>query len=79
MDAGVVVNRMMNEPGDVGFDAARKEFVNLVEAGILDPTKVVRVALENAVSVSSVLLLTEATMTEIEPPKTETGMPAPEM
>jgi len=37
------------------------------------------VALENAVSVSSVLLLTEATMTEIEPPKTETGMPAPEM
>jgi len=79
VDAGVVVNRMMNEPGDVGFDAARKEFVNLVEAGILDPTKVVRVALENAVSVSSVLLLTEATMTEIEPPKTETGMPAPEM
>ena len=79
VDAGVVVNRMITEPGDVGFDAARKEFVNLVEAGILDPTKVVRVALENAVSVSSVLLLTEATMTEIEPPKTETGMPAPEM
>jgi len=79
VDAGVVVNRMMNEPGDVGFDAARKEFVNLVEAGILDPTKVVRVALENAVSVSSVLLLTEATMTEIELPKKEAGMPAPEM
>ena len=44
---------------------ARKEYVDLVEAGIIDPTKVVRVALENAVSVASVLLLTEATMTEI--------------
>jgi chaperonin GroEL len=46
-------------------DAARKEYVDLVEAGIIDPTKVVRIALENAVSVASVLLLTEATMTEI--------------
>jgi chaperonin GroEL len=40
-------------------------YVDLVEAGIIDPTKVVRVALENAVSVASVLLLTEATLTEI--------------
>ncbi len=49
-----------------GFDASAKRFVDLVEAGIIDPAKVVRVALENAVSVASVLLLTEATMTEIE-------------
>jgi chaperonin GroEL (HSP60 family) len=48
-----------------GFDAARGVYVDLVEAGIIDPTKVVRVALENAVSVASVLLLTEATLTEI--------------
>ena len=48
----------------MGFDAARKEYVDLVEAGIIDPTKVVRVALENAVSVASLLLLTEATLTE---------------
>jgi chaperonin GroEL len=48
----------------VGFDAARKEYVDLFEAGIVDPTKVIRVALENAVSVASVLLLTEATLTE---------------
>ena len=41
------------------------ESVDLVEAGIIDPTKVVRIALENAVSVASVLLLTEATMTEV--------------
>ena len=44
---------------------ARNEYVDLIEAGIVDPTKVVRIALENAVSVASVLLLTEATMTEI--------------
>jgi chaperonin GroEL len=43
-----------------------------VEAGIIDPTKVVRLALENAVSVAGVLLLTEATMTEVPEPKTDT-------
>ena len=54
-----------------GFDAARNTYVDLVEAGIIDPTKVVRVALENAVSVASVLLLTEATMTELPERKKE--------
>ena len=67
-DAGVVVARMLEGDGVIGFDAARNEYVNLVESGIVDPTKVVRIALENAVSVASVLLLTEATMTEIEAP-----------
>ena len=47
------------------FDAAANRYVDLYEAGIIDPTKVVRVALENAVSVASVLLLTEAVMTEL--------------
>ena len=61
VDGGVVVARMLNGKGNEGFDAARKEYVELTEAGIIDPTKVVRVALENAVSVASVLLLTEAT------------------
>jgi chaperonin GroEL len=65
VDGGVVVARMMNGQANYGFDAARKEYVDLVEAGIIDPAKVVRVALENAVSVAGVLLLTEATMTEI--------------
>jgi chaperonin GroEL len=64
-DGGVVAARMLEGKGNYGFDAGRKEFVDLVEAGIIDPTKVVRIALENAVSVASVLLLTEATMTEI--------------
>jgi chaperonin GroEL len=64
-DGGVVVERMRGGEGNVGFDAARKAYVDLIDAGIIDPTKVVRVALENAVSVASVLLLTEATMTEL--------------
>jgi chaperonin GroEL len=64
VDGGVVVNRMREGAGNVGFDAARKEYVDLVEAGIVDPTKVVRVALENAVSAAGTLLLSEATLTD---------------
>jgi chaperonin GroEL len=68
-DDGVVVERMQAGTGQMGFDAARGEYCDLVEAGIIDPTKVVRVALENAVSVAGVLLLSEATMTDLpEPP-----------
>jgi chaperonin GroEL len=72
VDGGVVISKMLESTGNVGFDAARKEYIDLVEAGIVDPTKVVRVALENAVSVASVLLLTEATMTEIPEPEPRT-------
>jgi chaperonin GroEL len=67
----VVVARMLDGKGNYGFDAARKQYVDVVEAGIIDPTKVVRIALENAVSVASVLLLTEATMTELPEPDKE--------
>ncbi len=65
VDGGVVVDRLLAGGQSVGFDAARGVYVDLFEAGIIDPTKVVRVALENAVSVAGLLLLTEATMTEI--------------
>ncbi len=69
-DNGVVVDKMRASTGNTGFDAARGVYCDLVEAGIIDPTKVVRLALENAVSVAGVLLLSEATLTEIpEPPK----------
>jgi len=78
VDGGVVVARMLDGQGNYGFDAARNEYVDLVEAGIIDPTKVVRIALENAVSVASVLLLTEATMTEIPEVKKERSL-EPEM
>jgi chaperonin GroEL len=64
-DAGVVVKEMRAGTGAFGFDAAKGQYVDLIEAGIIDPTKVVRLALENAVSVASVLLLTEATLTEV--------------
>lgn len=70
-DGGVVVGQMRTSTGNQGFDATRGEYLDLVEAGIIDPAKVVRLALENAVSVAGVLLLTEATLTEIPEPKEE--------
>ncbi len=73
VDGGVVVDRMRTGIGNCGFDAATGQYVDLVAAGIIDPTKVVRTALENAVSVASVLLLTEATLTEVPEPKTPAG------
>ena len=76
VDGGLVVARMLEGKNNFGFDAARNEYVDLIEAGIIDPTKVVRVALENAVSVASVLLLTEATMTNIPETGKEIARPA---
>ena len=70
-DDGVVIARMRGGSGSYGFDAARSQYVDLMEAGIIDPTKVVRIALENAVSVAGVLLLTDATLTEVPEPKAE--------
>ena len=64
LDGGVVLDRMRLGKGNYGLDASTGKYVDLIEAGIIDATKVVRVALENAVSVASTLLLTEATMTE---------------
>jgi chaperonin GroEL len=61
--------RSMAGKASMGLDAATGKYVDLVETGIIDPTKVVRIALENAVSVAGVLLLTEATMTDIPEPK----------
>jgi chaperonin GroEL len=72
VDGGVVVEKMRSGSGNFGFDAGAGKYVDLVEAGIIDPTKVVRLALENAVSVAGVLLLTEATMTEVPESKPET-------
>ena len=73
VDGGVAVAKMLEGQGNVGLDAARKIYIDLVQEGIIDPTKVVRIALENAVSVASVLLLTEATMTEVVEPKKDSG------
>ena len=75
-DGGVVVDRMRTGSGAYGFDAGRGTYVDLVDAGIIDPTKVVRVALENAVSVAGVLLLTDATLTDVPEPAREGQPPA---
>jgi chaperonin GroEL len=75
VDGGVVVSKMLEASGNIGFDASRKQYVDLFEAGIVDPTKVVRIAIQNAVSVASILLLTEATMTE-KPEQKQQGSPA---
>jgi len=74
-DGGVVVyNVESNENENYGFNAASGEYVDMFEAGIIDPAKVERVALQNAVSVSSLLLTTEATVTEIK--EESAGAPA---
>ena len=76
VDGGVVVAEMRKSTGSMGYDAATNTYVDLMEAGIVDPTKVVRIALENAVSVASVLLLTEATLTDVpEPAKKAQELP----
>lgn len=73
LDGGVVIDHMRSGKGSNGLDASTGKYVDLVEAGIIDATKVVRVALENAVSVASTLLLTEATMTEEREKKPDSG------
>lgn len=69
-DTGVVVNSVENAKDEnTGFNAAKGEYVNMLESGIIDPVKVERVALLNAVSVASMLLTTEATISEIKEDK----------
>jgi len=75
-DGGVVVyNVESNENENYGFNAANGEYVDMFEAGIIDPAKVERVALQNAVSVSSLLLTTEAAVTEIKEENPAPAMP----
>jgi chaperonin GroEL len=70
-DGSIVVEKVKEQKGAGGFDAARLEFCDLVEAGIVDPTKVTRYALQNAASVAGLLLTTEALIAE--KPKEEKG------
>ncbi|MCB0723211.1 MAG: chaperonin GroEL [Ignavibacteriae bacterium] len=64
LEGSVVVNKVKEGEGNFGFNAATDEYEDLVKAGVIDPTKVTRVALENAASVASLLLMTEATIVE---------------
>ena len=72
-EGSVVVAKVKEGTGDFGYNAKTDEYVNMLEAGIIDPTKVTRVALENAASVSGMLLTTECVITEIK--SAEPAMP----
>jgi len=76
-DAGVVADKIAHATdANLGFNAATGEYVDMIEAGIVDPLKVARVALQNATSVSSLLLTTEATVSDIkEAPTAAPAMP----
>ncbi|MDP4730128.1 MAG: chaperonin GroEL [Schleiferiaceae bacterium] len=73
LEGSVIVAKVKEGKGDFGFNAKTEEYCSMYEAGIIDPTKVTRVALENAASVASLLLTTEATIVEL--PKKEAPMP----
>jgi chaperonin GroEL len=75
VEGAMILQRAKSEAGPMGYDANRDEWVNMVEKGIIDPTKVTRSALQNAASVSALLLTTEALITEI--PEEEPPMPMP--
>ena len=73
-EGSIVVNEVKSQKGAYGFDAAKDVYGDMIKAGIIDPTKVVRSALQNAASVSGLMLTTEACIAEA--PKKDTSMPA---
>jgi chaperonin GroEL len=77
-DGAVVLNKVLGEKDDYGFNAAKGDYEHLLKAGVIDPTKVVRTALQNAVSAASMLVITEAVVADI-PEKKKKGGEAPGM
>ncbi|WP_439425047.1 chaperonin GroEL [Oenococcus alcoholitolerans] len=75
LEGSVIAQRAKNEDPEVGYNAATNEWVNMIDAGIVDPTKVTRSALQNAASVSAMILTTEAVVSEL-PKKDEPASPA---
>ena len=75
LDAGVVIEKVKSSEEGIGFDAAKEEYVDMVKAGIIDPTKVTRSAIQNAISVSSVLLTTEVAVANEKEESPMGGMP----
>ena len=79
LEGAVIINKVRESEVGIGFDALKEEYVNMVEAGIIDPAKVTRSALQNATSVASTLLTTESVVAEIKkdnpmPPMPQGGM-----
>jgi len=75
LDGAVIAEKAKNEKKGVGFDAAKMEWVDMVKAGIIDPAKVTRSALQNAASIASLLLTTECAITDIPEKKEAPAMP----
>ncbi len=69
LEGAVIVNKLKEQAKGIGFDVLAEAFVNMVDAGIIDPTKVTRTALQNATSVAATLLTTEAVVTDIKEPE----------
>lgn len=78
-DASVIINKVKAETGNIGFDAKTGEYVDMFKAGIVDPAKVTRFAIQNAASIAGLMLTTEATITEIPQEKKEAASSAPGM
>lgn len=76
LEGSVIVEKLKEQKPGVGFNAATNEWVDMVEAGIVDPTKVTRSALQNAASVSALLLTTEAVVADKPEPESNDQMPA---
>ena len=75
VEGSIVVGKLLEKSGNYGFDAQNEEYVDMVVAGIIDPTKVVRIALQDAASVASILITTEAMIAEKPKDKAGGGMP----
>ncbi|MCL1998696.1 MAG: chaperonin GroEL [Turicibacter sp.] len=69
LEGSVIVNKLKEQSAGIGFDVLTEQYVNMVEAGIIDPTKVARSALQNATSVAATLLTTEAVVADIKEPE----------
>lgn len=76
LEGAVVVNAVNDREGNIGFDARTEEYVDMMEAGVIDPTKVTRSALQNAASVSGLLVTTEASVSDLPEPKDAAPNPA---
>ncbi|MGH6856035.1 MAG: TCP-1/cpn60 chaperonin family protein, partial [Aestuariivirga sp.] len=75
VEGSIVVGKLLEKSGNYGFNAQTEEYVDMVAAGIIDPTKVVRVALQDAASVAAILITTEAMIAEKPKDKPAMGMP----
>jgi len=75
IDGGVVVQKVLEAKGNFGYNVATGDYEDLVKAGVVDPTKVTRIALQNASSIAGLLLTTEAMITEIPEKKEKPAMP----